>query len=104
MVSCKITVLKKMFNRDLVDEYSRLELTDLCLGCHVFTVGEEFVVDDDNKIPEGFCAWAWSDILRDVNTIMYDGNYPWMKQKGIAISCCSEGLMQVVFKIEKLIA
>ncbi len=102
MVRCKITVLKKMINRELVEEYSNLNLTEICLGCHLFAVGEEFIVEEDNKVPEGFCSYAWSDILKDVNTIMYDGSYPWMKQPGVAVSCCSDGLMPVVFKLEKI--
>jgi len=102
MAGCRITVLKKMFNRDLVDKYCSLDLSDQCLGCSLLAVGEEFLVEDHNHIPEGFCAWAWSDIQKDVTHIMFDGSYPWMKQPGMAISSCSDGLMPVVFKIEKV--
>lgn len=102
MVRCRITVLKKMINKELVDEYSNLDLTEMCLGCYLFAVGEEFIVEEDNKVPEGFCSYAWTDILKDVNAIMYGANYPWMKQPGVAISCCSDGLMPVIFKIEKI--
>ena len=59
MAKCKITVLKKMINRDLIDEYCSLDLSDQCLGCHLLTVGEEFIVEDHNTIPEGFCSRAW---------------------------------------------
>lgn len=102
MASCKITVLRKMINRDFVNEYSSLDLSDQCLGCHLLTVGQEFLVEDHNSIPEGFCAWAWGDIQKDVTHIMFDGSYPWMKKPGTAISSCSDGLMPVIFKIEKL--
>jgi len=102
MTTCKITVLKKMFNKDLVNEYSTLDLSDQCLGCSLLTVGQEFIFEDHNKVPEGFCSWAWSDIQKDVTTIMFDGNFPWMKQQGMAISCCSDGFMPVVFKIERI--
>lgn len=102
MAQCKITVLKKMINRDLVSEYCSLNLSDQCLGCTLLTVGQEFIVDDYNQIPEGFCSWAWGDIQKDVTTIMFDGSFPWMKQPGTAIACCSDGLMPVVFKIEKI--
>jgi len=100
MHQVKITVLKKIFNRDLVDEYCSLELPDHCLGCPHFAVGDQFMVENHNQVPPGFCSWAWADIQKDVNTIMFGGSFPWIKQKGIAISCCSDGLMPVVFKIE----
>ena len=102
MEKCKITVLKKMFNKDLFDEYCSLNLSEHCQGCPDLTVGQEFLVENHNQVPEGFCAWAWGDIQKDVTTIMFDGSFPWMKQPGVAISSCSDGLMPVVFKIEKV--
>jgi uncharacterized repeat protein (TIGR04076 family) len=91
-----------MVNRDLMDEYCSLELSELCLGCHLVYVGQEFIVDDPTVAPEGFCAWAWGDLQKDVNTILFGGNYPHIKQPGIAIVSCSDGLMPVIFKIERL--
>ncbi|MBW8326887.1 MAG: TIGR04076 family protein [Prolixibacteraceae bacterium] len=102
MAKCKITVLKKIFNKELVAEYSNLDLSDQCLGCPHFAVNEEFLVEDHNHVPEGFCSWAWGDIQKDLTTIMFDGSFPWMKEKGVSIACCSDGLMPVVFKIEKI--
>jgi len=102
MAKCKITVLKKIFNKELVEEYCALNLYEHCLGCSLLTVEQEFIVEDHNHIPEGFCSWAWSDIQKDVTTIMFDGNFPWIKQPGVAISSCSDGLMPVVFKIERI--
>lgn len=102
MAKCKITVLKKTFNKELVEEYCALDLSEQCLGCYLLTVGQEFLVEDQNQIPEGFCSWAWSDIQKDVTTIMFDGSFPWMKQKGISIASCSDGFMPVIFKIEKI--
>jgi len=102
MANCKITVLKKSFNKDLVDEYCSLDLSEHCLGCHLLVVGQEFIVEDHTRIPEGFCSWAWGDIQKDVTTIMFGGSFPWIKQPGIAIACCSDGLMPVIFKIENM--
>lgn len=58
MATCKITVLKKTINKELVEEYSNLDLAEHCLGCLQFTVGEEFLVENHNEMPEGFCSWA----------------------------------------------
>lgn len=102
MTKCRITVMKKMINRDLINENCSLDLSDMCLGCHLFAVGEEFIVENHTEIPKGFCSWAWGDIQKDVTTIMFDGSFPWIKQTGLAIACCSNGLMPVVFKIEKI--
>lgn len=102
MGKCKITVLKKMFNKEIFEEYCNLDLSEHCQGCPDLTIGQEFLVENHNRIPEGFCAWAWSDIQKDVTHIMFDGSFPWMNQPGMAISSCSDGLMPVVFKIEKV--
>jgi len=102
MGKCKITVLKKIFHKDLVEEYCALKLSEHCLGCHLLTVGQEFFVENHNQVPEGFCSWAWGDIQKDVTTIMFGGSFPWIKQPGVSISCCSDGLMPVVFKIERV--
>jgi len=102
MTKCKITVLKKIFNKELVDEYCSLELPEQCLGCPHFSVGEEYEVENHNEVPCGFCSWAWADIQKDVTTVMFDGSFPWIKQQGVSIACCTDGLMPVVFKIERI--
>lgn len=98
----KITVIKKIFNQELIDEYCSLSLPPACSGCPKCKVGQEYFVADHNQVPEGFCSWAWADIQRDVTTVMFNGSYPWVKEKGMAIACCTDGLMPVVFKIEKM--
>lgn len=102
MNTCKITVLKRIYNQDLIDEYCSLNLPKSCTGCPHFKIGDEFIVENHNQVPAGFCSWAWADIQKDVITVMFDGNIPWIKQKGVAITCCSDGLMPVVFKVERL--
>lgn len=102
MTKCKISVIKKLFNQDLVQDYCGLDLPPNCSGCPKFRVGQEFIVENHNQLPDGFCSWAWADIQRDVTTVMFGGNVPWIKDHGMAISCCTDGLMPVVFKIERL--
>jgi uncharacterized repeat protein (TIGR04076 family) len=102
MATCKITVLKKIINRELVDEFCSLDLAEQCLGCPHFFVGEEYLVENHNEIPLGFCSWAWADIQKDVMAVMFGASFPWIKQNGVSISCCTDGLMPVIFKIEKI--
>lgn len=103
MHKCKITVLKRLFQKDLVDLYSAENLPDNPLTpCPTYKDGQEFFLEDKAEMPEGFCFWAWSDIQRDVAAIMYGADFPWISKKGTLISCCSDGLRPVIFKIERI--
>jgi uncharacterized repeat protein (TIGR04076 family) len=103
MVQCKITVLKRMVNQELIDQYTgdlyRAEETAPCPYLHD---AQEFMVDDPGTLPEGFCAWAWANIHAQVMTITSGGDFaPWI-QPGTAIACCTDGLRPVVFKVERV--
>ena len=91
MLRCKITVLKRTINQDLIDEY--LDDTSKDIGpCEAFEDRQEFVIetpDELSKVPEGFCAWAWADIRKDILTIQVGGDMPGMKRRGIAITGCT---------------
>jgi uncharacterized repeat protein (TIGR04076 family) len=67
---------------------------------HVYEEGQEFILEDFPLKPEGFCDWAWADIHREVVAIMFTANYPWIAQPGTAITCCTDGLRPVIFKVE----
>jgi uncharacterized repeat protein (TIGR04076 family) len=97
MASYKITVLKRMVNQDLVDEYGQ----GVVLPCDKVQEGQEWVLSGSNK-PEDFCSWAWADIQRDMMIVRYGGNIPWIKQPGTHIVSCTDGLRPVVFKVERL--
>ncbi|MBN2547171.1 MAG: TIGR04076 family protein [Spirochaetes bacterium] len=101
MEKCRITVIKKIINKDLLKEYGNQEYENLD-ECPYFRVGDQFIVEGHNKVPDGFCAWAWSDIQKDVTTILFNGTFPWTKEKGIGITCCTDGFMPVIFKVEKV--
>ena len=103
MAKVKITVVKKVNIKDLYGENppATFEESWITPECDRFSVGQEFLVDSHN-CPPGFCNWAFSDIQRDLVHILYGGYYPWMKEKGVAISCCTDGLRPVIFKIERI--
>jgi len=93
----KITVLKNMEVPDLVEKYGK----DVQPICAVAKVGDKWIVERLRK-PDDFCPWAWADIHRDVTHLALGGNFPWIKQKGTMISCCTDGLRPVIFKLERI--
>jgi len=100
MPKVRITVLKRTFNAYLVQEY--LDADEGYGVCEQFRDGQEFVTERPWHKPEGFCAWAWADIHKYILLVMGGGDFtPWVKGKGTAIACCTDGYRPVVFKIER---
>lgn len=102
MASAKITVIKKVDMRDLFGENPppAVDTSKISPQCAKFEEGQEFLLDTD-ECPPGFCDWAYTDIQRDLVYILSGGDHSWMKDKGVSISCCTDGLMPVIFKIER---
>lgn len=97
MDKCKITVLKRTINQDIVDEYLNGEMGP----CERFQDGQEFEIESPFAPPEGFCVWAWADIRKDLFAAGLGGDFPWAKQPGVTITCCTDGYRPVIFKIER---
>lgn len=92
----RITVLRKTFNEDLAERYTE---GDPWHPCDVFDEGETFV--SDGLMPEGFCSWAWADILKYVVTLARGGDMLGLKA-GTFVTCCTDGFRPVFFKLERL--
>ncbi len=79
MPACKISVLRKTYHQDFSEQYTLHNKPT----CEVFEEGQEFIVENPVRAPEGFCAWAWQDIQRWVQTMMLGGDFKkytgWMK-------------------------
>jgi uncharacterized repeat protein (TIGR04076 family) len=101
MPECRITVLKRTFHREIVDEYLTEESAAKLGLCPCFREGQEFIQDPSLQPPAGFCTWAWADIRANVMTILQGGNWPEHKP-GVCIACCSDGCRPVIFKIERV--
>ena len=103
MPKCKITVLKRTVNQDLIDEY--LDDTNKEHGpCEFFKDGQEFVIDP-SAVPEEFCAccsWAWADIRQDILMVAVGGNMPGIRQRGTVITGCRDWFRPVIFKAERM--
>ena len=91
----KITVMKKLFHRDLVQDFA--VNPENWAPCSHFDIGDEFITDLERPwdMPEGFCGWAWADIQRTVYGMARGG-------QDVFITCCTDGYRPVVFKLEKI--
>jgi uncharacterized repeat protein (TIGR04076 family) len=99
MPKVKITVLKRMVNQDLVDEFCEADVT---VPCPHFAEGQVFTVDGIAQ-PENFCGAAWHDIHKSYLAIRQGGSFDgWMKDDDTLIACCSDGLRPVVFELKRL--
>ena len=103
MAKIRITVVERTFNKDITEEYgSAAFLEGPGNGpCARFEDGQVFVLDRMAK-PEGFCDWAWADIHREIRTVAFGGGFPWVNTPHSAITCCTDGMKPVVFKVERI--
>jgi uncharacterized repeat protein (TIGR04076 family) len=103
MPKCKITVLKRTVNQDLIDEYLDDSYQEHGL-CECFRDAQEFSIDP-SEIPKDFlecCPWAWADIRKDILTVASGGNMPGIKQSGTVITGCRDWFRPVIFKVERM--
>ena len=94
----KITVAALLKPGKIFDELAAGPVTP---ECERVALGKEFISSGLN-MPEGFCSWAWADIQRDVAHLALDGDFPWIKEPGKMVSCCTDGLRPVVFRLERI--
>lgn len=94
----KITVLKKLETGEVFKEYAGKGVEPVC---PMVPLGQEYI-SKGMKMPDGFCSWAWADIQRDVAHLSMGGDFPWIKKKGAMVSCCTDGLRPVIFKLERV--
>lgn len=97
----RITVLRR-FAPDEVFRNSPVTPVGALEACELFRDGQEFIVEDVGKMPQGFCTSAWNTIYSNLRTLAFGGNLPWYKERGVLVSCCSDGLRPVVFKLERI--
>jgi len=95
---CRITVEKVSFNEDLAKKYSK----EWMKTCSVFVEGQIFEIQDPWSMPDGFCSNAWSDIYKNIQTISLGGNFPSTQKEGTNLSCCTDGIRPVIFRIERI--
>ena len=100
MKKVKITVLKTTRDEELIAQYGAEGLT----ACPFHREGQVFYADYAK--PEGLCDEAWKAIYQYVfalahgagEGLFYFGD--WIREKGVAICSCNDGLRPVIFKLE----
>jgi uncharacterized repeat protein (TIGR04076 family) len=101
----KITVIATKTTDDIytsIKDYPAKLSDNFVPVCPILKVGDEYIVKDIVTCPEGFCAWAFADIQRDIIHLQLGGDFPWLQDKGTNIACCTDGLRPVFFKLEKM--
>lgn len=94
----RITILRKLQVEDIYREYARTMQSTVC------PKGEEGLsyISHDGEMPEGFCPGAWEGLVKKVGFLREGKDSPYVRQAGVAIHCCNDGLHPVVFKLERV--
>ena len=100
MAKVKITVVKKLNRKDIFGDKPPVSSDD-APECERLQTGQEFI-SEEGRCPPDFCAWAFADIQRDITHLRLGGDFPWVKEKGTVLSCCTDGARPVIFKLERI--
>lgn len=102
MAVVKITVLKTDYDKKLAEQYGAPEVIGPC-GLH--TIGQEIYCERHYQ-PTEMCGEAWKAMQHYVYALYHGADKPlgkgWMKEPGIAIVTCNDGLRPVTFKLERI--
>ena len=99
MKKVKITVIKKTLDEQLAKKYGAEGIT----SCPMHKEGQEFLADYAK--PEGLCDEAWKSFYQYVFALAHGAEKEpfyygdWIKEPGIAICSCNDGLRPVIFKL-----
>ena len=102
MTQVKITVLQIQDPKELWGNKPPVSISDSFGPCERHFEGQEFIVEEDYNMPEGFCQYSWYGIHPAVRMLLFGGDYPWAIDKGSAVVCCNDGLRPVIYKLERI--
>lgn len=97
---CKVTVIKRTSNMELVHSY--MKSPDNFKVCDRVKDNQEFIITNPYEMPEGICAYAWADIRPQILAIASGGTFEFLKEKNTAVATCTDLFRPVIFKIEKI--
>jgi len=97
----RITVLRRFEPSEVFSE-SPVTPSGTLDACDVYRDGQIFTVEENGRMPDGFCTSAWNAIFPSVRVLSFGGNAPWYREKGVSVECCTDGLRPVVFKLERI--
>lgn len=92
-------MLRRTFNEEMAEEYG----VDGLQMCGALSEGQVF--HSGLGKPEGFCDGAWHAIYPYVFALANGAksfwfSNSWVRNDGVAIACCNDGLRPVFFKLE----
>jgi uncharacterized repeat protein (TIGR04076 family) len=94
-----ITVLKREFYPELAEEY--LSEGASVGACPLQAEGDVFVYSGGAEKPNGLCPWAWIDLYTTISALYSGGDEnTWYRSGGTRISCCTDGVRPVVYKLQ----
>lgn len=99
MKKCKITVMRMVSHKDLMEKYEN----PIEHACEL-KVGQIFITNGWEK-PEGMCESAWNSLSPFVMTLSHGGENlynGWMKNPKSSMISCNDGFRPVSFLIETL--
>ena len=99
MKKVKITVMRMVCHRDLIEEYEN----PIEHACEM-KLGQEFIASWPQK-PDGFCDSAWDSVSPFVMALAHgaeDFYGGWMKNRKSAMISCNDGFRPVSFLLEAL--
>ena len=101
MPKIRITVVKRLSFNQIHGDSDLGCSAELEPVCGRFTEGQQFIAEATSA-PEGFCPAAFADIFRYISGLRFGADYPWMKEKGQVLVCCTDGFRPVVFRVERI--
>jgi len=99
MQEVRITVIKRRFDKELVERYLTEELRGRFAACDQ-EVGQSYLIGDTVRCPEGLCPWAWRDIEPFVRIVAFEGKLEGGVPPDSWVRCCTDALRPVTFLIE----
>lgn len=99
----KVTVLRTMKTADVFDQPVREQVSHAPDRCARLREGQTFIIDENGECVGDFpCNWAWNDLFPVVTAMRTGGHFVMKKRRGLQYSCCTDGTMPVIFKLEYL--
>lgn len=99
MLDVKITVMKQVEHKDLIEKFEN-PIEEPC----TMKVGDIFI-SKNWKQPKGFCTSAWETVSPFVLALATGGESiydDWMKNKKSAMISCNDGFRPVSFYLETI--
>ena len=94
----RITVLKRLYHKDLAELYTGPPAYG---PCDMMPEGRQFIVPLSSQMPEGFCSFAWGEMHKYVLTLARGGDLAGAKP-GVFVASCSDGFRPVIFLLERI--